>query len=73
MSKKDKKDPVRYHLVLPPEVYEELKNVASDRHTTVVHLIRQFIKLGLTAIHSESQGASLEFRQGSNSQKIVLL
>ena len=63
----------RYNLVLPDELFAELQRVATDRHTTVVEILRQFIKLGLLAIQLEkSDNAALLIRDGETEQRIIL-
>jgi hypothetical protein len=43
----------RYTLALPAEIYEELKDQADRRGTTIKELVRQSLKLGLLAIKLE--------------------
>ncbi|MEK7500751.1 MAG: hypothetical protein AAB642_01340 [Patescibacteria group bacterium] len=70
MSKEKKK---RYTLVLPDELFEQLQQVATDRDTTVVAILRQFIKLGLLAVQlKKSDSAALLFREGETEQRIRL-
>lgn len=37
----------RYNLVLPENLYAEVQGLANKEHTTVIDLLRRFIKLGL--------------------------
>ena len=44
----------RYNVVLPAALYDELQKVAAEKHTTVLELIRKFVKLGLLAVRAET-------------------
>lgn len=64
----------RYNLVLPEELFNAVQELADQRQTTVVELIRRFIKLGLIAAKLEdTPGAALIIREGDSDQRIVLL
>jgi ATP-dependent Clp protease ATP-binding subunit ClpC len=64
----------RYNLVLPDELYEELQQLADRQHTTVVEILRRFVKLGLLATKiSESPGSALIIREGDREREILLL
>ncbi len=64
----------RYNLVLPEELFNAVQALADKRQTTVVELIRRFIKLGLIAAKLEdTPGAALIIREGDEEQRIVLL
>ena len=64
----------RYSLVLPEELFTALQTLADQRQTTVVDLIRRFIKLGLIAAKVEdTPGAALLIREGETEREIILL
>jgi hypothetical protein len=64
----------RYNLVLPEDLFTALQELADKRQTTVVDLIRRFIKLGLIAAKVEdTPGAALIIREGDTEQRIILL
>ncbi len=64
----------RYNLVLPEELFRELQALADRRYTTVVELIRRFIKLGLLAADLEDRpDAALIIREGDRERQILLL
>ena len=64
----------RYNLVLPEELFNAVQELADRRHTTVVDLIRRFIKLGLIAARIEdTPDAALIIREGDSEQQILLL
>ncbi len=64
----------RYNLVLAEEMYAELEKVAHKRHTSVVEILRRYIKLGLLVEQiDERPGAELLIREGSRERQIVLL
>src|SRR5262245_58664691 len=64
----------RYNLVLPEDLFTALQELADKRQTTVVDLIRRFIKLGLIAAKvEETPDAALIIREGDTEQRIILL
>lgn len=64
----------RYNLVLPEELYQEVLTIADRRHTTVVELIRRFVKLGLlVAKAEESPDMAFILREGDKEQQLLLL
>lgn len=64
----------RYNLVLPETLFDELQKLAEERHTTVVELLRRFIKLGLLTIQlEETPGAALLIREGDTEREVVFL
>lgn len=64
----------RYNLVLPEEMYAELERVAQKRHTSMVEILRRYIKLGLLVEQiDERPGAELLIREGARERQIVLL
>ncbi len=64
----------RYNLVLPEEMYTELEKVARKRHTSVVEMLRRFIKLGLLVDQIDDRPeAELLIREGSRERQIVLI
>jgi hypothetical protein len=64
----------RYNLVLPEKLYDEMYAVASSHHTTVLELMRKFIKLGLLAMElQEKPDASLIIKDGNIEREILML
>lgn len=64
----------RYNLVLPEVIYSEVEKIAESRGTTVVEILRKFIKLGLLAVKvEETNGSALLIREGDNTREIILL
>ena len=64
----------RYSLVLPEDLFTAIQALADQRQTTVVDLIRRFIKLGLIAAKIEdTPGAALIIRDRDTEQRIILL
>lgn len=64
----------RYSLVLPEDLFTAVQHLATQRQTTVVDLIRRFIKLGLIAARLEdTPGAALIIREGESEREILLL
>jgi hypothetical protein len=66
--------PKRYNLVLPEDLFLEVQALADRRNTTVVELLRKFIRLGLLVAHSEeSSNATFLIREGDKEKQLVLL
>jgi len=64
----------RYNLVLPEELYRELQTLAEKRHTTVLELLRRFVKLGLlVAKAEESPDMAFILREGDKERELLLL
>ncbi len=64
----------RYNLALPEDLYAEVQALADRQHTTVVELLRRFIKLGLLATAvQERHDAALIIREGEKEREILLL
>ncbi len=62
-----------YHLVLPEGLISEVQQIANDKHTTTIDLLRRFIKLGLIAIKIEDEpDAALIVREGNDERAITL-
>jgi hypothetical protein len=68
------KEKRRYSLVLPEDLYNELEQVAKDRHTSVVDIIRRFIKLGLLAVKTEdAPDTAIIFREGETEREVIFM
>ena len=64
----------RYNLVLPEELFAELEKIAAKRHTSVVEVLRRYIKLGLLVEQiDERPGVELLIREGERERQIVLI
>lgn len=64
----------RYNLVLPQELYDEVQRIADEQHTTVVEVLRKFIRLGLLAFEIQNTpDAALIIREGDDEKEIFLL
>jgi len=64
----------RYNMNLPEPLYEELEAIANRRGTTIVDVLRDFIKLGLLAVAVEdTPGSSLILREGDREQRILMV
>jgi hypothetical protein len=64
----------RFNVVLPAELLSDLEEIAEAKHTTVLELIRRFIKLGLLAVRAETT-PELEFivrERGVESRVMIL-
>jgi len=70
----DTKGIKRYNLALPEKLYTDLQTLADTEHTTVVELIRRFVKLGLTVATMEHDDTGeLVLRRDGKEQVIKLL
>jgi hypothetical protein len=64
----------RYNLVLPQDLFDEIKEVADNEGTTVVEVIRKFVKLGLIAVKIQNEpGSALIIREGDSEQQLLIL
>ncbi len=63
----------RYNLVLPTELYNDIKQAADKENTTVVDLLRKFIKIGLLVLETQEEpGSALIIREGDTEQQILI-
>jgi hypothetical protein len=64
----------RYNLVLPESIFQEVEQIANQHNTTVVDVLRKFIKLGLVVAKLEdAPNASLIIREEGKEKEILLL
>ena len=64
----------RYNLALPEELFAEVQALADRQQTTVVELLRRFVKLGLLATAvQERPDAALLIREGEREREVILL
>ncbi|MBK1733523.1 hypothetical protein CKO41_17470 [Thiococcus pfennigii] len=64
----------RYNFVVPESLYNELTDTAKKRETTVVELLRRYVKLGLLADRLEdTPDAGLFIREGDSEKQIIML
>ncbi len=64
----------RYNLAIPEELFNEVQRIADQRQTTVVELLRKFIRLGLIAIQAEENpDMALIIREGDKEREIMFL
>lgn len=63
----------RYNLALPEPLFNDLQALADKEHTTVLELLRRFVKLGLVAMKiQETPGAAIFIREGDTEREIVM-
>lgn len=71
MKKKQQK---RYNLVLPEGLFNRVQELADEEETSVVELLRKFIKLGLLAVDIEKDpDAALLIREKDVERQLVIL
>ena len=64
----------RYNLALPQELFEELKDAAENRGTTVVEMLRKFIKLRLIVLEAQDKpDSALIIKEGDTERQIMIL
>jgi|RhiMetdeSRZDD1v2_1073273.scaffolds.fasta_scaffold1753386_2 hypothetical protein len=64
----------RYSLVLPDQLFEEVQKVADERQTTVVEIIKRFLRLGLMVADAEkSPDTAFIIRKGDEEQRLLLV
>jgi len=70
----NKKDTKRFNLVLPNDLVKRVQKIADEEHTSVVEILRRFIKIGLLAVEIQKKpGAALILREGDDEKQILLL
>ncbi len=63
----------RYNLVLPDKLYDALHVEATKHDTTVVELIRRFIKVGLLILRANETGGRFFIREDGQEREVVLI
>jgi hypothetical protein len=70
---KQANDMKRYNLALPQTLFDEIQSVAEKRQTTVVEMLRRFIKLGLLVDELEnSPDSAFIIREGDREKEVLL-
>lgn len=63
-----------YALRIPMGLYNEVKQVADNHHTTVLEMLKKFIKLGLVLVAIEKKpDTMIIIREGESEREIVLM
>ena len=64
----------RYSLVLPERLFDEVQEIADNQNTSVLEVIRKFIKLGLVVSRVvEKPDTALILREGEIEREILLI
>lgn len=65
----------RYNLVMPAGLFDNLQALADRQHTTVVDLIRKYVKLGLVISNlvEDNPDAALIIRNGDTERELVIV
>jgi hypothetical protein len=64
----------RYNLVLPGHLYEEVQTLADEQNTSVLDLLKRFIKIGLlVAKLSQSPDTALIIREGDREREVMFM
>lgn len=70
MMENKKRDTKRYTFELPIEIYNQLVGMADENGTSVVEMLRKYIKLGLLATQP---GTMVLLRIGDSDQPVMLI
>lgn len=69
-----KENTKRYNLIMSQFLFDELQAIADERHSTVLEVIKQFMRLGLFVFRvGKSSEAAVIIREGDREREIVLL
>lgn len=64
----------RYNLVLPQPLFDELQRIADERQSTVLEVLKQFIRLGLLVSKAErSSDTAVVIREGDRERELLLI
>ena len=64
----------RYNMVLPQPLFDEIQRIADERHSTVLEVLKQFIRLGLLVSKAEkSLDAAVIIREGDRERELMLI
>lgn len=64
----------RYNLALPAELFAEIETIAQGEHTTVLEILKRFVKLGLIATKlKENPDSALIIRDGGRERELLLI
>ena len=64
----------RFNMILPYELFDQIQVIADQEHTSVVEVLRRFIKLGLLATEVQKKpDSALILREGDDEKQILLL
>lgn len=73
-EKTTKKEIKRYNLALPQELFDELQGIAEDQCTTVLEVIKKFIKIGLISVNIQKDPDSkLIIRQKDKERELAFI
>lgn len=64
----------RYNLVLPSPLFEEVQTLANEQNTSVLELLKRFIKIGLlVAKLSQSPNTAVIIREGDKEREVLFM
>ncbi len=64
----------RYNLGLPEDLFNQIQGLADKKHTSVLEILKRFIKLGLLAAKLEDNpDTTLIIREGNTEREIIFL
>ena len=64
----------RYTLNLPEDLFNQVQQIANENRTTVVEILRKFIKLGLLAVHTErDKSTKLILKDKDGERELMIL
>jgi len=62
----------RYNLTLPKELYKEIETIAIDSSTTVLNVIKKFMKIGLIMVNCKKAGDKIIIEKDGEQREIVI-
>jgi len=63
----------RYNLILPSKLFDEIKNISDSRGTTVVEIIRKFLKIGLLISEiQDNPNSAFIIREGDSEREVLI-
>lgn len=63
----------RYNLTIPDELFNKMEEVAANEQTSVVDILKRYIKVGLLVDEVRSNGGKLLIRENNVDREIVIL
>lgn len=64
----------RYNLALPDDLFREVEELAEKDQTTVVDVIRRFVRLGLLVRKAQEEpGTEFLIREGDRERQVLLV
>ena len=66
-------DKKRYNLTLPVSLYEKVKEIASENDSTILNVIKMFIKIGIKLYNSDKNGSEVIIRDENGRENKITI